>query len=143
MAYDQVDIYAGISGDFVVSSNGDIQLAESYDSIRQTVNFIVRTDKGDYIPDNRIGGDLGTYVGGNITEDSLASMEKSLISNLEDFALNRGDFQVHCMPISTNDVGVFVVIGGQYLDKDGNILVTEPEVISFTFPYAEGDPTIN
>lgn len=143
MAYTQTDIYAGISGDFVVSSQGDLLLAESYDSVRQTVNFIARTDKGDYVPDNRIGGNLGSYVGGQITDDTLANMEKSLISNLEKFAINRGDFQVHCMPISTQDVGVFVVVGGQYLDKDGNILDTEPEVISFTFPYAEGDPTIN
>jgi len=142
MAYSQTDIYMGTSGDFVVDSKGDLTLAESFESVKQSVNFIARTDKGDFVPDERLGGDLGTFVGDTLDEDILVNMERSLISNLERFILNRGDFQVHCMPISTTDVGVFIVVAGQYLDKDGNILDTQQEVVSFTYPYAEGEASI-
>jgi len=142
MAYNQVDIYMGLSGDFQLGSNGDIMLAESFESTKQTVNYIARTDKGDYIPDGRIGGDLGTFVGDILDEEILSNMERSLSSNLSRFILNESDFKVHCMPISINDVGVFIVLGGQYLDKDGNILDTDTEVISFSFPYAEGSSSL-
>jgi len=143
MAYNLQDIYMGISGDFEISANGDIRLSNSFESVKQTTNFIARTDKGDYVPDSRIGGDLGSHIGTNLTEDTLVSMEKSLIQNLSRFILNRPDFKVHCVPIAQNEVGVLIAIGGQYLDSDGNILDTSPEVISFSFPYYDGEPSIN
>jgi hypothetical protein len=143
MAYNLQDVFMGTGGDLAISANGDIRLSNSFESVKQTVNFIAQTDKGGYVPDDRIGGDLGTYIGGSLTEDVLTSMERSLVQNLSTFILNRPDFKVHCIPISMDEIGVFIAIGGEYLEADGNILETSTEVVSFTFSYFDGNPSIN
>ncbi len=143
MAYNLQDIYVDSSGDFEISANGDLRISNSFETVKQTCTFIVKTDKGGYVPDISLGGDLGSFLGRNLSKDILVSMEKSLTQNLGKVILNRSDFEVHCVPISMDEVGVFVAIDGEYLDQDGNTLETTPEVISFTFPYGQGDPTIN
>ena len=142
MAYNLQDVYFGISGDFEIAAHGDLRLANSFESVKQTTNFIARTDKGGFAPDPRIGADLGTFVGGQMSDDNLIGMERSLISNLSRFILSRSDFQAHAVPIEMDKVGIFIAIGGQYLTADGNLLDITPEVISFDFPYYDGDPTI-
>ena len=141
MVYNLQDVYMGISGDFEVNARGDLRLANSFESVKQTINFIARTDKGDYVPDVRIGADLGRHIGEVMSEEIFVNMEKALIANISRFLLNRSDFQAHVIPITMDTVGVFIAVGGQYLDADGNVLDAQSEVISFTFPYFDGEPT--
>lgn len=135
------DIETTTNGDIVIAPGGDVSLANSFETVKATVNFIARTDKGGYQPDRRIGGDLGVNIGSSMSKESTSSMENGLRANLSKFILNPSDFQVHAIPIEINTVGVFVAIGGQYLDEDGNILNVESTVLSYTFPYFDGDPS--
>ena len=138
--YNLRDIGLSLSGDIELSANGDLKLGDAYESIKSAVNYLARTDKGEYKPDIRIGGDTGRAIGENMDQESLRQIERSIRENLNDFLLNSQDFQVHAIPVEDDVVGVFIAIGGQYLDDDGNILDTDPEVISFAFPF-NGDPT--
>jgi hypothetical protein len=135
------DINTTQAGDLIVSANGDLELGDSFETIKSAVNFIARTDKGGYLPDIRIGGDLGAGIGGQMNKQTLMSMEASLRDNLAKFILNPSDFRVHVIPLTTEDVGVFVAIGGQYTDADGNLIDVTPEIISYSYPFLEGSPT--
>ncbi len=139
--YSLSDVYSTLSGDISFDAKGDVRLGNSFESIRSAVNFIAKTDRGDYSPDTRIGGDAGVYIGDTLSKEVTMAMEGSIKENISKFILNPEDFQVHVMPVTHEDVGVFIGIGGDYIDQDGNSLEVDPEVISYTFPYYEGDPT--
>lgn len=137
------DLTTSMSGDLQLSANGDIYLGDSFETVKSAVNFIIKTDRGGYKPDSTVGGDLGRAIGENLTSDTLRTMERSLKENINKHILNPSDFQVHAIPVDNETVGVFVAVGGEYLDDDGNILDIDPEVISYAFPYYHGnsDPT--
>jgi hypothetical protein len=139
------DIYCNMSGDIQIDAKGDIKLADSYESHKAAVNFLIKTDKGEYAPDKRIGCDLGAFIGKNNDESTQVAMEHTILDNVTRFVLDRSDINVHVIPMSPNDAGVFAVIGGQFLDSvSGNLLDPDPrpEVLTYLFPYAEGEPRI-
>jgi hypothetical protein len=139
--YSLQDIYSTLSGDISFDAKGDLRLGTSFESTKAVVNFIAKTDRGGYSPDPRVGGDIGIHIGDKLTKEVTLSMEGSIKENLARFVLNTNDFQVHVIPVTNEDVGVFIGVGGDYIDSDGNSLDVDPEVISYTFPYYEGSPS--
>jgi hypothetical protein len=139
--YSVRDIYAGLSGELEIDSKGDIKLGDAFESMRGAVNFIARTDKGDYVPDSRVGGDPGAYVGEPLSKDVTLSLENSIKGNIERYVMNSEDFTVHVIPISHEDVGVFIGVGGEYIGSDGNLIEITPEVITFSIPHVDISPT--
>jgi len=123
-----------------VDAKGDIMMADSLESQKAAATFLVRTDKGEYIPDNRIGCDLGSFIGKRISKEDLVSMEERVRKNLTEFVASRSDIKVAAIPMSQDEVGVFVGLAGEFIDENGNIIETEPTLLSFTFPYLEGEP---
>lgn len=142
MDYIFQDIYMTPEGDLDISAAGDIKLADSFETVKQIATFIVKTDKGDLVTNNNIGADLGVFYGRGMSKSTLVSMEKSIFFNLQNYILSPSDFQVHCIPVEHDTVGVFVAIGGTYLDIDGKELEAGSEVLQFVFPYGEGSPTL-
>lgn len=134
-------LIAGLSGDIELAPNGDLKLGNSFETVRDSVNFIVRTQKGEYAPDGRVGGNIGAGIGERMSKETTIDIEDTLRENLSRFILNPSDFRVHAFPLSEEELGVFVAVAGQYLDNDGNVLETEAEVLSYIFPFFEGDPT--
>ena len=142
MDYIFQDIYMTPEGDLDISAAGDIKLADSFETVKQIVTFIVKTDKGELATNNNIGADLGAFYGTQLSKNILTSMEKSIFFNLQNYVLSPSDFEVHCIPVEHDTVGVFVVVGGTYLDIDGKELEAGSEVLQFVFPYGEGSPTL-
>lgn len=143
MIYIAQDISTTFDGDLEVSANGDVKLADSYESHKSAVNFLIRTDKGEYRPDKRIGCNLGSFIGDHHTEEMHVAMEDTIRENISKFVLSPSDMQVHVMPLSENSAGVFLAIGGQYSDNNGGILDTAaPEILVFDFPYSDGEPRL-
>ena len=141
--YSSQDISTSFSGDIELSVNGDLKLADSYESHKNAINFLLRTNKGEFKPDKRIGCDLGTFVGQNNYTTVFSEIEDRCSENIQKFIMSRTDFAVHSMPLSHDEAGVFVVVGGTYVDKDGNLLENNgPEVITYVFPFLEGQPRI-
>ena len=134
------DVFSTTDGDIVIDSKGDLKLAESIESISGVANFIIRTDRGEYVPDNRVGADLGSFIGSNMTYTLTDEMESNLIQNLTKFAIARSDLQIHAFPLSHEEVGIIIGYGGVYIDKDGNVMDTTTHVLKYTFPYLEGGP---
>jgi len=138
--YSSRDILTNFSGDLQVSTNGDIKLGTSYETVRSAINFLARTDKGEYIPDNRLGCDLGTKIGENITQSLLLDIEDSTRENLTRFVVDRPDLEVHAVPLNHEEIGMFIITQGTYLNENGNKLDITPEVITYIFPYYGGEP---
>jgi len=137
------DIYTTFDGDISVGSNGDVRLGDSYESHKSAVNFLIRTDKGEYQPDKRIGCNLGVFIGDHHTEEMHQSMEDTIKDNISKFVLAASDMQVHVMPLSETNAGVFLIIGGQYSDLEGSKIETAaPEILVFDFPYSDGEPRL-
>jgi len=136
------DVACNFSGDVTIGANGDLKLADSYESHKAAVNFLIRTDKGEYKADRRVGCDLGTFIGQEHDEAMHIAMEHSILDNITRFVISRSDVQAHVMPLSYDQAGVFLVVGGTYVDSDGNTLDLEPEVLVYAFPYAEGEPRL-
>lgn len=137
------DIFANTSGDIEIGANGDIKLADAYDSIKNAINFLLKTDKGQYRPDKRVGCDLGTFIGQMTYNETFDLMENSVNANITKFVLDQSDLQVHIMPIDQNNAGVFLLVGGSYFDEIGNPLTgVQAEVITYVYPYSDGQPKL-
>ncbi len=141
--YTAQDIVLSLSGDLQVSAGGDIELADSYESHKNAVNFLLKTNKGDFKPDKRIGCDLGNFIGQNNSTTVFTEIEDTAVENIEKFIFSRSDFAVHAVPLTYDEAGVFVVIGGTYVDKDGNLIENNgPEALTYVFPFLEGQPRL-
>lgn len=138
--YAQEDIYLDFSGDIAIGSNGDVKLATSLESQKSVVNFLLRTDKGEYVADTRIGCDLGSFIGEPLDREHFVSIEDKIKKNLTEFAVAISDLKVAAVPISKTEIGIFVGLAGSYIDQEGNIIESQPQLLSYRFPYLEGGP---
>ena len=139
--YNERDISLNFSGDIEIGANGDLKLADSYESQKSAINWFMRTNRGDYVPDRRLGCDAGRFVGKPLESSTVSDLKDSVLSNLVKFVISRGDINVDVVPIDYETLGIFVAVGGNYLDSDGNLLDAETEIITYVFPYLEGFPT--
>lgn len=130
-----------LSGDLEVDAKGDIKLADSYESKKSAINWFLRTDKGEFFPDKRLGCNVGTFIGKKMSNANLNQLELSINRNLTKFAIAPTDVRVDVVPISHEEAAIFVSVKGKYLDDDGNVLDSDTEVIKYIFPYLEGEPT--
>jgi hypothetical protein len=138
--YSARDIYSNMSGDIEIGTNGDLKIGSSIESVTSAINFILRTDKGGYTPDNRIGADLGTFIGDELTSTMIYDMQNSAIANLTEFVIDRPDIEVRVLPLSNEEAGIIVAFAGMYIDQDGNVLEVSPQTINYLYPYIDGEP---
>ena len=139
--YSARDISLTLGGDIEIGANGDIKLASSHESVKNQINWFLRTDKGQYQPNSRLGCNVGIFIGDSMSNDLLISMEDTVRAALHKYVVLPQDINVDALPLSYDEVGVFVTLVGQYLDDDGNLLDITPEVISYNFPFLEGSPS--
>lgn len=135
-------IGSSFDGDINLSANGDVELADSYDTIKSSVNFLIRTDKGQYRPDKRVGCDLGTFIGDNMQQDIYPVIEDTVKENITTFIMTPSDVRVDAVPVDYNVLGLFVTTRGQYVDQDGNLIESEVETLSYVYPFLSGEPTL-
>ena len=139
--YSERGIALDFSGDLQIGANGDIKIDDSYTTQKSAINWFLRTNRGDYVADQRLGCDVGRYIGEEMNRSILSQLEDSVLSNLVKFVSARGDVRVDAVPIDCESVGIFVSVGGKYLGTDGNLLEPGTEVLTYVFPYLEGQPT--
>jgi hypothetical protein len=139
--YTSRDISLTLGGDIEIGANGDIKLATSHESIKNQVTWFLKTDKGQYQPDEKLGCNVGSFIGDSMSNDLLISIEDTVRAALFKYVVVPQDINVDALPLSYDHIGVFVTLVGQYLDDDGNLLDVNPEVISYDFPFLEGSPS--
>jgi len=135
--YTQQDIQTSLEGDLELSSNGDLKLANPLNTYKSTANFLLRTDFGDYAPDESIGCNLGSFVGKLNTPDNREFMQYNIDRVLQERLFSATDAESTVLPFDINEVICVVNIGGAYL-IDGIVQTIQGETITYTFPYIDG-----
>ncbi|MCB1712865.1 MAG: hypothetical protein KDH96_10410 [Candidatus Riesia sp.] len=135
--YTDRDIQTAFNGDIELSPRGDLKLADSIDTIKSAVNFVLRTDYKEYQPDYSVGCNLGSFVGKLNTESNRDAMAYSITRILGEKVLNPEDLEAFVVPFDIDEVLCVIKIGGYYL-KDEVLQTVEGDKLSYTFPYMEG-----
>jgi len=136
--YFEKDLKVDDDGDIVVSSGGDIALADSAESTKHAMKFIVATDFNEVKPQPLMGANLGSLIGRtDITEvvSEIPMMVRQ--ANQQIGLVESSDLAVHAIPLDVNHVYVSVEITGTYLDDDAQPLDAGTIYLEYTFPYTE------
>lgn len=131
------DIKTSFSGDIEIDSKGDLQLADALESTRSAINFVLRTDLGDYAPNPNLGCNLGTFIGERNLRDTHEDMEYSCKIGLTREVVQPQDLIVDVVPFSDNEAFCSIKILGYYLINDELVEVTDSRQ-SYSFPFIDG-----
>lgn len=137
--YNSQDIKTDISGAIVLSDRGDLDIASCIDTYKSAVNFVIRTDYGDYAPNKVVGCNLGAYIGEPNIDQMHKEMEESMNRSIIRI-MNPEDFYSVVVPFDYNETVAYVFMAGTYL-VDNEYRAFDQERVTFLFPYIQGDPT--
>lgn len=135
--YSLMDLASNFSGDICVADNGDLEIANALDTTKAIVNFILRTDYGDYSPNENVGSNLGNYIGEINTSKIHSQIETNIKNSLVTELFDKGDLSVDVVPFDFNEALVVISLAGSYL-IDNEITYVEEDRMTFSFPYIEG-----
>lgn len=135
--YTEEDIETTLEGDLSLSTNGDLKLADPLNTYKSIANFLLRTDFGDYAPNESIGCNLGSFIGGLNTTENRDYMQYNIDKVLQGTIFNPADVESTVVPFDINEVLCVVNIGGSYL-LSGVIQRVHGETLTYTFPYIDG-----
>lgn len=131
------DLDSTFGGDLELTPNGDLQLADSMETVRNAANFLLRTDHGDYAPNPAIGANLGNLVGESMTIDLQESAESMIEKTLASSLLSNEDVRATVVPIDIGILGCFVDMQGSFLIGD-EIVSASAATLAYEFPYLTG-----
>ena len=134
--YSSQDIALTLSGDLQTSRQGDLDLNNSLDTHKSAAIFLLRTDFGDYAPNNLIGCNLGAFIG-EINKESTHSKMNDHIQVSLSHIFYREDYKSRVVPFDINEAVGYVFLAGTYY-VDGEYKNFNKERITFFFPYVEG-----
>jgi len=137
--YILLDAASTFSGDFTLSNQGDVALANTFNSQVSAANYWLRTDHSDYAASTEVGANLGEFIGENNTEETLEAMEEQTFDSLVRNLFYPEDIRVEAVPFDYDEALVAVQIRGDYLDDQGEFITVEPQIITYLFPYIDGE----
>lgn len=137
--YSDQDISSTFEGDIEIGTNGDIKLSNSLETYKSAANFVLRTDYGDYVPDQDVGSNLGSFIGENNTERIHAAMEYNIDKALKNNIFSQTDISSTVVPFDYHEALAIIDIAGTYV-IDGEYVQVDNERMTYSFPYVpEGD----
>lgn len=137
--YYNQDAKTDFSGDITVAGNGDIQLATTTETMMQQAAFRLRTSPSDFAAAVRdVGANLSVFIGQPLSEDLLKDIEDQSLISLTDQLFDKDDIDVVAVPISTEEILIYIETRGLYVDIDGQAETNGFNAV-FSFPLYEGD----
>ncbi len=137
--YSLQDINTSVDGDLEVSKKGDLDLASSLDTYKNSARFLIKTDYGDYAPQKQVGCNLGSYIGSLNVDETHFNMKRSITDCLSN-VFSYEDYDAEVVPFDLEEVLCVIFLAGTYF-VDNEYQRFEQERITFTFPFLEGSPT--
>tara|TARA_R110002074_G_scaffold402324_1_gene607044 strand:+ start:94794 stop:95237 length:444 start_codon:yes stop_codon:yes gene_type:complete len=135
--YTEQDVGTNLEGDITLSTKGDLELADPLNTYKSVANFLLRTDFGDYAPNESIGCNLGIFIGDLNTPENREHMQYNIDRVLQERIFSMADVESTVVPFDLNEVLCVTNIGGSYL-LDGTIQTIKGETLTYTFPYIDG-----
>lgn len=138
--YVHEDIKSTFAGDIQLDQKGDLAIADSKESHLSAANFILRTDRGDYLPNLNVGADLGTFIGRTNNVENHDEMEFKIYDSLTDQVWAPEDVKAIVVPFSTEEALCTIMLKGSFL-LSGEIRTVHQETLVYNYPYIEGSVT--
>lgn len=138
--YINSDLKSSFEGDLVLSDRGDLSLSNSVDSYSSVLNFLIRTDPGQYAPNPRIGCNLGFFVGKRNVEETFEEMKETIDQSISN-VFDENDYKIYVTYFSQYESLCTIFLKGTYL-IDNELREIERKTFSYAYPYIEGNPTI-
>lgn len=138
--YIESDIRSNYSGDICLSPKGDLDLGSSVDTYFTSVNFILKTNNGEYQPNSLVGADLGYFVGEINNTESHQQMKYNIDTSL-DRIMDPKDISSYVTYFTREEALCTVFLKGTFL-IDNELVDYERITLTYAFPYLEGEATI-
>lgn len=138
--YTDQDLAVTFDGDLILDGRGDLKLANSLESYKAASNFVLRTDYGDYAPDQNVGCNLGSYIGQLNTPKVHSSMEYSISKVLENEIFASSDVDITVVPFDVDEALAVINLAGYFL-IDNEITYVQDERMAYSFPFIDATPT--
>lgn len=138
--YIDQDIGTTFEGDIIINAKGDVQTADSLQTVKSAVNFVLRTDFGDVAADPSIGCNLGSFIGQPNTEATHQQMEGQINQVMQQEILSEVDAVAHVVPFDVDEALCVLLVAGSFL-VSGEIKTVTQDRIAYLFPYIDGEPT--
>ena len=121
----QRDIELDTDLDLKVGVDGDLVLASEAKTLRQDIEFRLRTEHKEYEPQPYIGADLRRFVGYPNTFRTAELIKENIINSLtQDLRIIPATLFVDVVPISINKVKIFVLVKDSIVNSDQPLLVS-------------------
>ena len=130
------DIATEVDGDVAVDSRGDIEVADSAESMKNAMKFIMATDYNEVKTQLLMGANLGSLIGRHDINEVIEEIPGMVYkANNYSRLLDQSDFRIVAIPIDVDKIFVSVSITGTYLDEDGYPLDGGVTYLEYVFPY--------
>lgn len=133
------DLAITVGGDVEVASNGDLKLASEPQTVAQHASFLIRTDRGDYRPDARLGCNLGTLIGLPNTQETKVLAKSYVREELDEHVFFPQDYFIKLAALDIYTLFLLVKAKGTFLNSD-NQFSEQEVVLTFEYPYLDRAP---
>ena len=131
------DIEATTEGDLQVDGNGDLKLATYVNTVANTINFLLKTDKGDYRPDIEVGCNLGSLIGNSDVNETEILAKSFIREQFDKGYIDVGDYEIETLRVGPENL--IILVSANITTFDENLELVESSVnLAFNFPYLEG-----
>ena len=133
------DLKSDFSGDLVVNSRGDFELASATRTYIDQISFVLRTISQDFAASNyTVGANLHQFIGQLITDALYQDFEYRVISVISKTLIKRNDLEVTVVPIDVDEFLIYIKVDGLFINNNGEYETDALDII-FSFPMFEGD----
>ena len=133
-----IDIRMDKEGDLVIDSDGDLKIADTWQTTMQDAAFRIRTAIGEYIPDKDIGSNVHSKFGEQNTRYNGEIIKTMVIRALSyDNRFERMEYIVDVVPISKSAIVIMLEFRGPFEDAEVN-----DYKVTFYFKYDTGEITM-
>jgi len=132
------DIEVDDDGDIVVNPSGDIGVADTAESMKHAIKFMLATDYNEVKPHPLMGANLGSLIGRHDINEVVEDIPGMVVGgNTYSALINSSDIRVTAIPIDVDKIYVSVELTGVYLDAYGHPLDVGVTYLEYIFPYTE------
>ena len=134
--YYQKDLKVSTDGDVVVASNGDLDIADAPDSLKDALKFMMSTDYDEMDVMNGFGSNQGSLIGERDPNFVLCQNPVLLNEGLKVQGLaTQAVVQVRALMVEVDQLLIYLIVNGQFINDDGTVLTNPEMTLRWVFPY--------
>lgn len=134
------DIKTGTNGDLEIGANGDLIVGDSVESHKHGLKFLIATDFNELGGNPTFGANIGSLIGDADLTNVIKRVESLVMEGIQDQGMmSLSDVDIKAIALSPSDVYLRIIVSGQYLDENGNLILNPSFTLRYAFPYKDGE----